>query len=55
MKISNIKSASWHKYDNEGPNVKPGYFKKGFWKVKDRKKFIRKILKQLDNINDIQK
>jgi len=62
MKISRPKTSSYHNYsegDCGSPIDRHGkhlyYYKKGFWKRNDRKKFIRKILKQLDNINDIQK
>lgn len=53
MQISRPKTVRWHKYE-EGDCAKPisrdgskkCYYKKGFWKRYDRKKFIRNILKQ---------
>lgn len=52
MKISRVKTERWHTFD-EGDCSKPlkgngQYFKKGFWKKYDRKKFLKKILKQID-------
>ena len=54
MKLSRPKTEKWHNYE-EGDCGKPidrdgsnrSYFKKGFWKRYDRKKFFRNILKQL--------
>ena len=53
MKISRPKTEKWHNYeegDVQSPIDRHGkhlcYFKKGFWKRYDRKKFLRNILKQ---------
>ena len=48
MKIVRPKPEKWHNYEegNVGRPVK-AYFKKGFWKRYNRKKFFRKILKLL--------
>lgn len=54
MKISIVKTEKWHNYE-EGDCAKPidrnnknkSYFKKGFWKKYDRKKYIRNILSKL--------
>lgn len=48
MKLSRVKTESWHNYD-EGDCGKPidrdgsnkCFYKKGFWKRYDRKKFIK--------------
>lgn len=48
MKISRVKTEKWHNYE-EGDCSKPlgrknknlCYFKKGFWKRHDRKKYLR--------------
>ena len=51
MKISRVKTERWHTFD-EGDCSRPlkygQYFKKGFWKKYDRKRFLKKILKQFD-------
>lgn len=46
MKIARPKPEQWHNYA-EGDASKPikDYYKKGFWKRFDRKKWFRKILK----------
>lgn len=46
MKIPRVKTEKYHNYQ-EGDVGAPidNYYKKGFWKKFDRKKFIRKILK----------
>ena len=52
MQISRPKTVRWHKYE-EGDCAKPisrdgsrkCFYKKGFWKRYDRKKFLRNILK----------
>lgn len=52
MKIGRVKTEGYHNYD-EGdcglPLARKGnhlcYFKKGFWKRYDRKKFLRRSLK----------
>jgi hypothetical protein len=52
MKISRPKTEKWHNYaegdcsspiDRHGEHLR--YFKKGFWKRYDRKKFLRNIAK----------
>ena len=56
MKVSRVKTESWHNYA-EGDCGKPlndgnsCFYKKGFWKRNDRKKFLRDINKifGLDN------
>ena len=58
MKISRPKTERWHNFD-EGDCAKPisrkndklCFFKKGFWKRYDRKKFIRNLLKKVDSCN----
>jgi len=52
MKISRPKTEKWHNYaegDCGHPINRHGkhlqYFKKGFWKKYDRKKFLRDIVK----------
>ena len=49
MKISRVKTEKWHNYQ-EGDCGKPidGFFKKGFWKKYDRKRFIKKLFKQAE-------
>lgn len=52
MKISRVKTEKWHNYEEGdcGRPLKTGcYYKKGFWKRYDRKKFIRNILKFYNN------
>jgi hypothetical protein len=47
LKIARPKTEKWHNYQ-EGDCAKPidkGYFKKGWWKRYDRKKFFRNISK----------
>ena len=52
MKIARVRTESYHNYE-EGDVYKPidrdgsnkCYYKKGFWKKYDRKRFIRNILK----------
>lgn len=48
MKISRPKPEKWHNLE-EGDAGKPinNYFKRGFWKRFDRKKFFRKLFKSL--------
>jgi len=54
MKISRPKTEQWHNWE-EGDCGKPinrdgskkQYFKKGFWKRYDRKKYIKKVLNYL--------
>lgn len=53
MKVSRPKTEKWHNYD-EGDCGKPidrdgsnkCYYKKGFWKRYDRKKFLKNIFKK---------
>lgn len=47
MKISRVKTEKFHNWE-EGDCGKPinNYFKKGFWKKYDRKKFLRNLLKK---------
>lgn len=56
MKVSRPKTEKWHNYD-EGDCAKPikkgCYYKKGFWKRFDRKRWFRKLFKKLGN--DLQK
>lgn len=49
MKISRPKTEQYHNYE-EGEVAKPirSYFKKGFWKRSDRKKFFRKLFKNVN-------
>ncbi len=55
MKIGRVKTESYHNYE-EGDVAKPidrdgsnkSYFKKGFWKRYDRKKFIRNLFNKKD-------
>lgn len=51
MKLARVKTEKWHNYeegdcgksiDRHGKHLH--YFKKGFWKRYDRKKFIRRLL-----------
>jgi hypothetical protein len=51
MKIARVKTESWHNYeegDCGSPISRHGkhlcYFKKGFWKRIDRKRYLKKIL-----------
>lgn len=52
MKIGRVKTEKWHNYE-EGDVGRPiqrkdknlSYFKKGFWKRHDRKKFIKEVLR----------
>ncbi len=53
MRISRVKTESYHNYqegDCGSPIQNHGqylcYYKKGFWKRYDRKKFIKNLLKQ---------
>lgn len=48
MKIPRVRTERWHKWD-EGDAGKPikSFFKKGFWKRYDRKRFIRRLLKYI--------
>lgn len=54
MKVFRPKPEQWHNYA-EGDAGKPvkNFFKKGFWKRYDRKKFFKKVLnykfKTIDN------
>jgi hypothetical protein len=47
MKIGRVKTEKYHNYE-EGDVGSPikDYFKKGFWKRNDRKRFIRNIFKK---------
>jgi len=47
MKISRPKTEKWHNW-SEGDAGRPidNYYKKGFWKRYDRKKYFRNVLKQ---------
>ena len=55
MNISRVKTEKWHKHE-EGDCASPlnlhgkhlSYFKKGFWKRYDCKKFLRNIKKMRD-------
>ena len=57
MKLPRVKTESWHNYE-EGDCGKPidrggsnkCFYKKGFWKRYDRKKFIKLAIKINDNI-----
>jgi hypothetical protein len=53
MKISRPKTEKWHNWE-EGDVPKPiqCYYKKGFWKRHDRKKYIRKIKRLIWNIQE---
>ena len=53
MRIARVKTEAYHNYqegDCGSPIQKHGqylcYYKKGFWKRHDRKKFIKNLLKQ---------
>lgn len=55
MKIARVKTEKWHNYaegdcgkpiDRDGSNK--AFYKKGFWKRYDRKKFLRDIKKWFD-------
>lgn len=56
MKLPRVKTESWHHYD-EGDCAKPidrdgsnkCFYKKGFWKRYDRKKFIKRSLKTTES------
>lgn len=50
MKVSRPKTEKWHNYE-EGDCGHPinDYFKKGFWKRYDRKRFFRKLKKYILN------
>ena len=48
MKISRVKTEKYHNWQID-PSSHQNYFKKGFWKKYDRKKFIKKLLKFIDN------
>ena len=53
MKISRPKTEKWHNYAEGdcGKPLKKGFFyKKGFWKRYDRKKFFRALMKSKYNI-----
>lgn len=47
MKIARVKTESYHNWE-EGDCGSPikNYFKKGFWKKYDRKRFIKNLLKK---------
>ena len=54
MKVSRPKTEKWHNYqegDTGSPIQRHGkhlnYFKKGFWKRYDRKKWFKKILESI--------
>ena len=55
MKIGKLKTERWHRGD-EGDTYLPitrhgkhlCYFKKGFWKRYDRKKYLRNLLKSFE-------
>ena len=56
MKLARVKTEKWHNYeegDVGSPINRHGkhlcYFKKGFWKRFDRKKFLRNISKLIYN------
>ena len=59
MKIPRVRTEAWHN-DQEGEHVKPlkvgSFYKKGFWKRYDRRKYIRNLLKQIEDekISDSQ-
>ena len=53
MKVARPKTEKWHNWQ-EGDCGAPikNYFKKGFWKRSDRKKFFRRLEKLYGKIND---
>jgi hypothetical protein len=53
MRIARVKTEKWHRYSEGdcGHPIKVGcYYKKGFWKRYDRKKYLKKILNYEMNI-----
>lgn len=52
MKIARPKTEKWHNWE-EGDCGSPidCYYKKGFWKRYDRKKYLKNILKEYDKQN----
>ena len=55
MKIGRVKTEKWHNYeegDCGAPLDRKGkhlcYFKKGWWKKYDRKKFLRRTKKRME-------
>lgn len=47
MKIARCKTEKYHNWDLEPSSKQPDYFKKGFWKRNDRKKFFKRFIKDL--------
>ncbi len=52
MKLGRVKTEKYHNYE-EGDVGSPikDYFKKGFWKRNDRKRFIRNLFKRDERTN----
>lgn len=48
MKIFRPKTEQYHNWEDH-PNEVKNYFKKGFWKKSDRKKFFKRLFKQIKN------
>lgn len=53
MKIARPKTESYHHYEDVGFRSQDNYFKKKFWKRRDRKKFFRQVFKKLNKIDFI--
>lgn len=52
MRVPRFKTEKWHNYQEGdcGKPLKVGcFYKKGFWKRNDRKKFIRNLFKNYEN------
>ncbi len=47
MKIARPKTESLHNYQDDVGSPKANYFKKGFWKRYDRKRYFKKILAEV--------
>ena len=52
MKIARPKTEKWHNYEDDCGSPMKNYFKKGFWKKSDRKKFFRRVEKLLLNLEE---
>ncbi len=48
MKVFRPKTEKYSNYQDDVGSPKDGFFKKGFWKRSNRKKFFKNLFKQID-------
>ncbi len=47
MKVARPKTEKYHNWDLDTSSKNQDYFKKGFWKRIDRKKFFKRLFKEV--------